>query len=131
MRRTRSRHVGRSVLSGATTPNRNGLVMSGLLSFGLSRGIDDGSTRNSSVQPRSCTRSCERPELGMSAHLDTRAAGSPTNTAGTERRTPAAPADAPLKPNRRPQPASLLTQDNQVDQGLDGVGRQPGVARWV
>src|SRR5215467_8754036 len=33
MRRTRSSHVGRSVLSGATTPNRNGLVMSGLLSF--------------------------------------------------------------------------------------------------
>src|SRR6476646_7228777 len=56
MRRTRSRHVGRSVLSGATTPNRNCLVMSGLLSFGLSRGIDDGSTRNSSVQPRSCAR---------------------------------------------------------------------------
>ena len=27
MRRTRSRHVGRSVLSGATTPNRNGLVI--------------------------------------------------------------------------------------------------------
>src|SRR5258708_9593166 len=28
MRRTRSRHVGRSVLIGVTTPNRNGLVMS-------------------------------------------------------------------------------------------------------
>src|SRR5215510_9998453 len=27
MRRTRSRHVGTSVLSGATTPNRNGLVI--------------------------------------------------------------------------------------------------------
>src|SRR5262249_3421621 len=27
MRRTRSRQVGRSVVSGATTPNRNGLVM--------------------------------------------------------------------------------------------------------
>src|SRR5437763_5797027 len=27
MRRTRARHVGRSVLSGATTPNRNGLVI--------------------------------------------------------------------------------------------------------
>src|SRR5213083_788033 len=26
MRRTRSRHVGRSVVSGATTPNRNGLA---------------------------------------------------------------------------------------------------------
>src|SRR5215831_78381 len=25
------------------------------------------------------------------------------------------------------QPASLLTQDNQVDQGLGGGGRQPGV----
>src|SRR5262249_33685079 len=35
MRRARSRHVGTSVLSGATTPNRNGLVMAGLLSFGL------------------------------------------------------------------------------------------------
>src|SRR5918911_1887938 len=32
MRRTRSRHFGRSVRSGATTPNRNGLVMPGLLS---------------------------------------------------------------------------------------------------
>src|SRR5215472_4081291 len=28
MRRTRSRHVGRSVVSGATTPNRNSLVPS-------------------------------------------------------------------------------------------------------
>src|SRR5919201_4038400 len=69
MRRTRARHVGRSVLSGATTPNRNGLVMPGFLlsvigeitcqppvkvmiiSFGTSRDIDYGSTRNSSVQP--------------------------------------------------------------------------------
>src|ERR1700737_2240774 len=38
MRRTRSRHVGRSVLSGATTPNRNGLVMPGLLSEGQMSG---------------------------------------------------------------------------------------------
>src|SRR6266851_3461638 len=34
MRRTRARHGGRSVASGATTPNRNGLVMPGLLSEG-------------------------------------------------------------------------------------------------
>src|SRR5205814_556438 len=38
MRRTRSRHVGRSVLSGVTTPNRNGLVMPGLLSEGQMSG---------------------------------------------------------------------------------------------
>src|ERR1700730_5593778 len=38
MRRTRSRHVGRSVLSGATTPNRNGLVMPRLLSEGQMSG---------------------------------------------------------------------------------------------
>src|ERR1700704_4746821 len=38
MRRTRARHVGRSVASGATTPNRNGLVMPGLLSEGQMSG---------------------------------------------------------------------------------------------
>ncbi|MEU4344975.1 hypothetical protein AB0H00_27570 [Nocardia sp. NPDC023852] len=31
---------------------------------GVSSGIDGGSTQNSSVQPRSCPRSCEHPELG-------------------------------------------------------------------
>src|SRR5919197_2941289 len=39
MRRTRARHVGRSVKTGATTPNRNGLVMCGLLSKGRMSGL--------------------------------------------------------------------------------------------
>src|SRR5438128_2947938 len=38
MRRTRARHVGMSVASGATTPNRSGLVMRGLLSEGQMSG---------------------------------------------------------------------------------------------
>src|SRR5690606_41386234 len=37
MRRTRSSHADGSVVSGATTPNRSGLVMSGLLVVGAAR----------------------------------------------------------------------------------------------
>src|SRR5579872_4048286 len=50
MRRTRSRHVGRSVVSGATTPNRNGLVMPGLLSHEWERNVTE-----TAVGPRQAT----------------------------------------------------------------------------
>src|SRR5262245_5258962 len=46
MRRTRSRHVGRSVVIGATTPNRNGLVMPGLLSHRRMSGLSPATRRS-------------------------------------------------------------------------------------
>src|SRR5579872_6857833 len=51
MARTRSRHVGRSVVSGATTPNRNGLVMPGLLAHGRISGLSPVKRRAVTLPP--------------------------------------------------------------------------------
>src|SRR6185437_3549833 len=78
MRRTRSRQVGNSVWIGATTPNRNGLVMPGLLSP-VANPSDAAAARNSSM-PGQLGRRAVQP--GVSAPRAGALAGGAVDTGG-------------------------------------------------